>query len=91
MAGRHPGRFSYVQYDNVGVEQQAKLKSQFEEIERTLNSFFPDGPANPAGRPKALALTALEESYMWTGKAVRDGQVARSKGAVEDKPERSNE
>ena len=88
---KHPGRFSYVQYDNVGVEQQAVLKAKFEEIEKILGMNFPEGPSAVAYiRAKALALTHLEESYMWAGKAVRDAQVARSHREVVDQPARSD-
>jgi hypothetical protein len=76
-------RFSYVKYDQKSMEVQAKLRAQFEAIETTLAEL-------PDGRPKSLCLTALEEAYMWTGKAVRDAQIART-GQVDEQPERSAE
>lgn len=76
-------RFSYVKYDQKSTELQAKLRTQFEAIENTLTEL-------QDGRAKALVLTHLEEAYMWTGKAVRDAQIART-GQVDEQPERSNE
>jgi hypothetical protein len=41
-------------------------------------------------RAKALALTKLEEVYMWIGKAIRDDQLSRN-GTAELQEERNNE
>ena len=43
----------------------------------------------PEGRAKSLALTKLEECYMWIGKAIRDAQMKRNGGA-ELQEERKN-
>lgn len=64
--------FSYVQYDQKAKEQQEYLKAQFEGIE----SFCQQNLAN--ARAKSLVMTKLEEAYMWTGKAIRDEQIARN-------------
>ena len=88
MAVRHPGRFAHVQYDNLGVEQQATMKGMYEELEKRLNMFFPDAPNAAYGRAKALCLTALEESFMWAGKSVRDAQVARANRPLDEAPNR---
>lgn len=63
-------RFSYVKYDEQSTKTQETLKSQFEAIEATVMPL-------PEGRYKSLCLTALEEAYAWTGKAIRDDQIAR--------------
>lgn len=63
-------RFSYIKYDEQSVKIQETLKSQFEAIEATVRPL-------PEGRYKSLCLTALEEAYAWTGKAIRDEQIAR--------------
>lgn len=77
-------RFSYVKYDEVAVEKQEAFKKLFEELETLAEVSFKDS------RPKSLFLTALEEAYMWTGKAIRDEQIERNV-QPEHVPERSNE
>lgn len=66
-----PGRFSYVRYDAESVEKQEALKKMYEGIEEFVNKNL------KPGRAQSLVLTKLEESYMWTGKAIRDEQIAR--------------
>ena len=73
-------RFSYVKYDSASVELQERLKKQFETIEIMLDQLSDS-------REKSLCLTALEEAYMWTGKAIRDQQIARNSQS-EHVPER---
>lgn len=73
-------RFSYVKYDAVSAAAQEALKGHFETIEELVNEL-------PDSREKSLCLTALEEAYMWTGKAIRDAQIARGV-ATEHVPER---
>lgn len=76
-------RFSYVKYDEISTKAQEALKNRFEALEELVAEL-------PESRPKALCLTALEEAYMWTGKAIRDAQLAR--GSQPDHvPERSKE
>lgn len=66
-------RFDYIKYDDEAVLMQADLKAEFEILESVIEGNLADG------RAKALALTKLEESYMWIGKAIRDEQIARGK------------
>ncbi len=73
-------RFDYVKYDAAHVEMQQEGKQLCLDLESFIDQMVP-------GRPKSLALTALEESYMWIGKAVRDSQVA-AEGQSIDQPER---
>jgi len=65
-------RFDYVAYDTEAQNQQAYFKEKFvslcEKTEETLQQ----------GRSLALAITALEEAYMWIGKAIRDDQIIRN-------------
>lgn len=75
-------RFDYVKYDEQSVSTQEKAKGLCKEIECLIESMGP-------GRPQSLALTSLEEVYMWIGKAVRDNQVKRT-GVLNDIPERVN-
>lgn len=63
-------RFSYIKYDVLSTNAQELLKSHFEGIELLVQPL-------PEGRYKSLCLTALEEAYAWTGKAIRDAQIAR--------------
>lgn len=63
-------RFSYIKYDEDSTKIQETLKAQFEAIEATVTPL-------PEGRYKSLILTALEEAYAWTGKTIRDAQIAR--------------
>lgn len=73
-------RFSYVKYDEQSTAAQETFKQQFEVLE-TLVDALPDS------RAKSLCLTALEEAYMWTGKAIRDLQIKRN-SQPEHVPER---
>jgi len=68
-------RFDYIAYDEKAQGDQAGAKQQVEAlenyIERTMNG----------SRAKALALTKLEEVYMWIGKGIRDDQIQRNGSA----------
>ena len=77
------GRFDYVKYTTESAELQAEFKRLFKIIEAHAENHLIDS------RAKSLLMTALEEAYMWTGKAIRDAQVELL-GSV-DTPERSNE
>lgn len=67
-----PNRFDYVAYDQQAMDQQALFKKAFMELEALTESTL------QPGRYKALLLTALEESYMWVGKSIRDDQITRN-------------
>lgn len=77
-------RFSYVKYDQQSQDLQQALKQKFEEIETICNTHL-----TPT-REQALILTNLEVAYMWTGKAIRNAQVART-GDGAEQAERSAE
>lgn len=62
-------RFEYVKYTPESVSKQEAFKAMFEGIEAYALQALPDS------RPRSLLLTALEEAYMWTGKAIRDVQI----------------
>lgn len=78
-----PSRFDYVAYDGLASNLQADLKNTCQGIEKfiELNLKSP--------RAKALAITKLEEFYMWTGKAIRDDQITRN-GSAELQESRCN-
>lgn len=75
-------RFDYVQYDEKAASLQQSVKSHCVVLELFLNNL-------PESRGKALALTKLEEFYMWTGKAIRDDQIKRN-GSAPSQEQRSN-
>jgi len=77
-------RFSYVKYDQEAVKHQETLKELFEKVED-----YVDKNLKP-GRAQSLVMTYLEIAYMWTGKALRDEQIARG-SQVEHVDERTNE
>lgn len=68
-------RFDYVKYDDIANEAQTTLKNQMTALEASieLNCRSP--------RAKALAMTKLEECYMWIGKAIWDDQISRNGSA----------
>lgn len=74
-------RFNYVRYDSDSIAKQESLKVQFEQIATAVETDLQNG------RARSLALTALEEAYMWVGKAIRDEQIARN-SQIEHRPER---
>jgi hypothetical protein len=77
-------RFDYVKYDSDAMDLQKIFKYSMICLENDINSLL----VSP--RAKALALTKLEEVYMWIGKAIRDDQISRN-GAAELQEERNNE
>lgn len=70
-------RFSYARYDGIRAQKQQEAKALLEDVEAFINKI---GPCRPA----SLALTALEECYMWIGKAIRDEQIAFDGACVEE-------
>lgn len=63
-------RFERVEYDSHASEQQKRLREKFKELEAVVEGF-------KDCRYKSLAFTALEEAYLWFGKAVREQQIER--------------
>jgi hypothetical protein len=78
-------RFDYVKYDDRAMKDQENAKHLVARLEQTINAV----ESKEAGRAKSLALTKLEECYMWIGKAVRDDQIARN-GTASLQEERRN-
>lgn len=76
------GRFDYVKYDELAQQQQATFKGNVEHLEAMVNQLG-------AGENQTRALVALEEFYMWVGKAIRDEQIKRN-GKAELQEERNN-
>jgi len=69
------GRFDYVQYDEQAQLDQNTFKTAVTELEVLIENSL------QSPRAKALALTKLEEVYMWVGKAIRDDQIKRNGSA----------
>lgn len=66
-----PNRFDYVKYDATSEMLSGAAKRKAMEFEEFIeNSLAP-------GRAKSLALTKLEEVFMWIGKAIRDEQIEK--------------
>jgi len=65
-------RFDYVKYDDIAIETQDAAKKYVSMVETLIETSV------KSGRSKALALTKLEEVYMWIGKGIRDDQIARN-------------
>lgn len=65
-------RFDYLEFDSLSDhnQQEAKTLCLFLEafIEKTLD----------AGRSRSIALTKLEELYMWIGRSIRNDQITRT-------------
>lgn len=76
-------RFDYVRYDDISIQVQDRVKTAATLLSSIIENELTDG------RAKALALTKLEECYMWVGKAVRDEQISR-RGSAPAQEERKD-
>jgi hypothetical protein len=63
-------RFNFIAYDELSAAQSGRIRDAMQSVEAQLLLL-------PEGRPRSLALTKLEEAFMWSGKAVRDAQLER--------------
>lgn len=77
-------RFDYVKYDERSVTVQDHFKTAFTALAHQTEVML------PKGRAQALAITKLEEAYMWIGKAIRDAQIERNEGEFELQEERKD-
>lgn len=59
--------YDYVAYDDDQKHVQCIIKEEVEELHRSMAYLLLDN------REKAIALTKLEEVYMWAGKSIREG------------------
>lgn len=64
-------RFGYVKYDEKSLADCLAAKAEFVRVTEFVESIL------PPGRPLSLALTHLEDAFMWVGKGIRDAQVIR--------------
>lgn len=79
-------RFDYVAYDGPSRELQSWARHKVTELEKLIESIS----ALSSARSRALALTKLEECYMWIGKAIREDQLSRN-GVLNYSQEKPNE
>lgn len=77
------GRFDYVKYDEESLRNQEVAKRVCDDVRACIETNL------KPGRAASLAMTKLEEVYMWIGKQIRDDQIARS-GSAPLQEERSN-
>lgn len=64
-------QYDYVRYDEDSTANQNHLREKVEELTEEIETIL------QPGRAKSLAMTKLEECYMWIGKAIRDDQIKR--------------
>lgn len=64
-------RFSHVKYDEKATKQREELLDLFKKVEQRISAL-------PNSRYQKLALTSLEETWNWAGKAIRDDQIERT-------------
>lgn len=64
------GRFGSVTYDNHGRTLQKRILQMASALERLLDGMKPT-------RSRSVAYTRLEDFVLWSGKAIRDDQLAR--------------
>ena len=76
-------RFDYTKYDEEANSIQASFKGMVSVMEAAIERDV------KCLRSKALALTKLEEVYMWIGKGIRNDQITRN-GSAELQEERVN-
>lgn len=70
-------RFDYIKYDEENIIKSEALRKLCVELEENVDTLLPNS------REKSLALTKLEEVFMWIGKAIRNDQI-RTKKELED-------
>lgn len=84
-------RFDYVKYDSGAMSDQEIAKKLVTNLETFIEGIgYAQGTlSKECARSRALAITKLEECYMWVGKALRDDQIARN-GSAPLQEERTN-
>lgn len=65
-------RFDYIEYNQKSQQLSNERKAVSEQYEALINEL-------PNSREKSLALTKLEECFMWVGKAIRNLQLEEAK------------
>jgi uncharacterized membrane-anchored protein YjiN (DUF445 family) len=65
-----PGRFEFVKYNQESIKKQEYFKDLVTRLEKAIVKL-------PTIRETSMALTRLEECYMWIGKSIRNEQNMR--------------
>lgn len=65
-------RFDFIEYTEKSQALSNERKEVSQRYEELINEL-------PNSREKSLALTKLEECFMWVGKAIRNMQVEEEK------------
>lgn len=65
-------RFDYIEYTDESQRLSDERKKVSEEFENLINKL-------PNSRERSIALTKLEECFMWCGKAIRNLQIETKK------------
>lgn len=76
-------RLDYVKYDEQTIELQNKFKKLFLELESMIENDL------VLSRESQIALTKLEESWMWVGKSLKIYQENKDREASNAKFERN--
>jgi hypothetical protein len=63
-------RFEFIQYDETALKLSRAFKFTFQQLEIQFEEL-------PDNRSRALAMTMLENSHMWVGRAIREDQIKR--------------
>ena len=79
-------RFDYVKYDKNTTEISEGFKEMYSLLVDAINEL--DVTPN-AQREKALAITKIEESFMWIGEMLRNNQIFLN-GNADHLPERND-
>ena len=65
-------RLNFVKYDAESLRKNEELKYAVQNVERYLLNL-------PECRERSLAMTAMEEMFMWIGKTIRNDQLERER------------
>lgn len=65
-------RLNYVKYDEISDINQRTLKTYFMSLEGEIEDLLLNS------REKSLAITKLEECWMWVGKSIKVDQELRN-------------
>lgn len=71
--------FDYVKFDEIHAKVQKSFRAPVEELEDLIKNVLVNS------REKSLALTKLEETWMWIGKCLKIAQETKNSNAQENK------
>lgn len=68
-------KFTNIQFDKIASEKYVTLMQMFERIEQYMIENISNS------RERSVAITRLEDTHMWTNKALREDQLSRINGS----------